>query len=164
MKTSELLRAQDVNRWTIVSTSRPQTLAEHAFNVAILAREFCRRHFIPDMDIPYAMLVAALTHDLDEIYTGDIPTPAKQRMRELGWDVDKLEVLKQVHLSAEMKQVLKILDLFDAVHFLHNFGVGERAFTICKSLSGECVSEIESIQNHTYRNVLNKMYSELRNE
>ena len=121
----EILRAQHINRWTIVPTTRPQSLAEHTFNVTMLVRDYCRRVDWDD-DV---LMKAALEHDLDEILTGDIPTPAKEAMRSQGFDPDKLNgKTKNVDmLDGPEKDALKCIDILESVHFLDNYGAGKRA-------------------------------------
>jgi 5'-deoxynucleotidase YfbR-like HD superfamily hydrolase len=38
----------------------------------------------------YEIIKAALLHDLDEIVTGDIPTPTKQKARDNGFEINDL--------------------------------------------------------------------------
>jgi len=86
MKINDILRASGVMRWHIVRTIRPQSLAEHTFDVVMIARAIAKIAGVND----YEITKAALLHDLDEIVTGDIPTPTKERARKNGWELNDL--------------------------------------------------------------------------
>ena len=74
------LRLSFVPRWAIVSMAKTQSVAEHSFNVAIITKRLCRM-LMYSFDIVNNMVVYALDHDYDEVYTGDIPTPAKVKVK-----------------------------------------------------------------------------------
>lgn len=122
---TQIMRSQHISRWTIVATTRNQSLAEHTFNVTMLVRDFCRRVKMDDV----LMMKAALEHDLDEVMTGDIPTPVKSRMREQGFDPKVLEgpAANVQTLSPFQRHVLKMIDVLESIHFIRNFGAGRRA-------------------------------------
>jgi 5'-deoxynucleotidase YfbR-like HD superfamily hydrolase len=85
LRTTELMRASHVNRWQIVLTNRPQSLAEHSFNVAMLAQSIafnCEVDFSTDQ--LYELMNWALLHDIIEIRTGDLATPFKTKLRQFG--------------------------------------------------------------------------------
>ena len=86
MKINDILRASGVTRWHIVRTVRPQSLAEHTFDVVMIARAIAKIAGVDD----YEIIKAALLHDLDEIITGDIPTPTKQKARDNGFEINDL--------------------------------------------------------------------------
>ena len=79
MKWFDKMRAQYVKRWHTVHMDHDQSLADHTFNVMIIARELARR-LNHDGDEQRLVLEAALEHDLNEVVTGDIPTPTKNRL------------------------------------------------------------------------------------
>lgn len=70
------LRASIVPRWSIIKTTRPQSLAEHNYNVSIITKHLCGAMALSPPMVKEAVMYA-LTHDYEEIYTGDIPSPAK---------------------------------------------------------------------------------------
>ena len=113
MNINDILLAQNIKRWTIVSTIREQSLAEHLFNVAMIARDIAVEAGMDDRNI----VKYALDHDLDEIMTGDIPSPAKERLRIRADYNGK----SQDRCSEEEKVVVKAADLIDAYLFIkHN--------------------------------------------
>ena len=110
MNINDILLAQNIARWTIVSTIQKQSLAEHLFNVTMIARNIATEANMPDDKI----IKYALDHDLDEIMTGAIPSPAKERMN-LGSDYSGKS--KQ-QCSEEEMIVVKAADLIDAWLFI----------------------------------------------
>lgn len=81
----------------MVNTSKEQTVADHSWRVFMIARRL-------GGSIP----VDALTHDLDEIWTGDIPTHTKEmRMPEPGTE----------------EWVVKVADIIETYTFIHQYHV-----------------------------------------
>jgi hypothetical protein len=77
-----LLHLNHIKRWAIVPTIKEQSVAEHCFNVAILSLGWlvkCPKagKIFVDPACRSRILYHCLTHDKDEAFTGDIPTPAK---------------------------------------------------------------------------------------
>jgi 5'-deoxynucleotidase YfbR-like HD superfamily hydrolase len=81
---------------------------------------------------------AALAHDMEEAVLGDIPTPTKTKMRDLGFDpleLDKMVSGSSKLLPIEYRYFLKAADLLDSIHFLTNFGTGRRAKAVLQQLN-----------------------------
>lgn len=113
MNINDILLAQNIHRWTIVSTIRTQSLAEHSFNVCMIARDIAVEADMDDTNI----VKYALDHDLDEIMTGDIPSPAKER---LGIKTD-YNGKSYARCTPEERCIVKAADLIDAYLFIkHN--------------------------------------------
>ena len=124
LKIQDILRAQDIKRWTIVRTVRNQSVAEHTFNVVMIARAIAALAKIDDDEI----IKFALEHDLDEILTGDIPSPTKKRARSIGVDLNKLESKgKHAMPGPEVRAVVKAADMIENLWFLVENGVGRHA-------------------------------------
>jgi hypothetical protein len=120
----DILRAHSVKRWVIVSTTRDQSLAEHTFNVVMIARAIAKKYGIDDDNI----IKAALEHDLDEIINGDIPTPTKERL---------FNSTKQLYSSGHNRDlsepeyiIIKAADMLDAIWFLSDYGVGRHSANV----------------------------------
>ena len=126
----DILRAQGVKRWNIVETVRPQSVAEHSFNVCFIARAIAKEIGMEDEKI----IKAALDHDLDEIITGDIPTPAKQRMRKLGFEPDSIHEGRNEYPD-NVEDIVGIADMLEAEWFIWSFGVGEHAAAVAVKIS-----------------------------
>lgn len=138
MKISELMRMSHVKRWGIVDTSRPQTIAEHSFNVTILATRLVHDigwNGVLHPDRHLQVVYWALMHDSIEVFTGDTPTPYKETLRGCGADIVKAEAsydrnyyeVAGVMRGTVGEMVVKLADLIEAIHFLDNYGVGRHA-------------------------------------
>lgn len=131
MRIHELLRAQDVKRWGIVRMAKQQTLAEHSFNVAMIARAFAKVLDVNDEQITKA----ALCHDLDEIKTGDIPTPFKDAAREQGVELNDIyQHATGRTLSMRDEKIIKLADIVEAAWFCHEYGMGNHAENVFAEL------------------------------
>lgn len=78
-------RMKYINRWGLMRNTRPENLAEHSIDVAIIAHALgiiANRRLNKFIDCnKLAML--AIFHDSSEIITGDLPTPIKYHNDEL---------------------------------------------------------------------------------
>jgi 5'-deoxynucleotidase YfbR-like HD superfamily hydrolase len=124
------LRASHVKRWHIVDTTRPQSVAEHSFNVALLAEEICS---ITNADHDFRMMVQryAIHHDIPEVALGDLPTSVKsvfgdEALEEVEQLSKKLDPLSGM-ASPAIHRIVKLADLLDSVIFLAQYGVGTHA-------------------------------------
>ena len=128
------MRASHVKRWQIVQVSREQTLAEHSFNVAMIAERInSDSNAGLDMAEVYRW---ALHHDLIEVLTGDLNTVFKARVKDIyGSDAtDRVESGIDVgydnikHETCDLvKFIVKLADTIDAYVFLDLHGVGHHA-------------------------------------
>lgn len=145
MKASEWIRASYTKRWGIVNTLRPQTIAEHSFNVAGIAIRLAQAMGWNGVmhDSERANLISwALSHDIVEIYTGDIPTPFKRALEQNGADMLKAEgqFMKEYEGMARNAQdtvygmIVKMADMIEAIHFLKDHGVGNHADDVLTGL------------------------------
>lgn len=125
----DILKAGTVNRWNIVSTIRPQTLAEHLFNVSVIAGAISQEiGSVPVTTTVYFGIV----HDIEEVILGDLPTPTKQRLREAGVNWGKIQD-KVVPRSARVSDidqvalVIKCADMMESLWFITTYGIGSHA-------------------------------------
>lgn len=72
-----------IKRWSIVRTLRDQSVSEHSYNVTMYTNDICVILGLPDA-VTLAALRYALWHDVDEIFSGDVPGPNKRAL--LGSD------------------------------------------------------------------------------
>lgn len=127
----EILRAQDVKRWGIVRMSKQQSLAEHSFNVAMIARALAKAVNYDDEQLTKA----ALCHDLDEIVTGDIPTPFKVMARRQGTELNAIyKHATGRNLTQLEADLLKLADLVEAHWYVSEYGQGSHAREVEHSL------------------------------
>jgi len=109
---NDILLAQDVSRWTIVKTIGNQNLATHSYNVCMISRAIAKEFGIDDSNV----MKYAIDHDLAEILTGDIPTPAKER---LGIRAIHAGTSKQKCGHTELI-IVKVADILDAIMFIRD--------------------------------------------
>lgn len=105
-----------VKRFHTVPTVTENTVGQHSHGVAM----FCM--LLEDGKPSAALLMKALTHDLAEQYTGDVPSPAKRALgirKEFG-EVEE-QLLATVDFSIEVtpheEVVLKLADCADGMLF-----------------------------------------------
>ena len=74
-----LARMKYITRWSLMHSTRAESLSEHTCDTALLAHLLCliAKHYTGTPCRPEAVAVAALYHDASEILTGDMPTPIK---------------------------------------------------------------------------------------
>ena len=85
------LDAQYIKRWALVGTVIDNNVAVHSFNVALIAMDIRKRmsydRAVSEMELCYF----AVLHDMREVYTGDIPTPTKEKMKQAGFDPENFD-------------------------------------------------------------------------
>ncbi len=74
-----LARMKYITRWSLMHSTRAESLSEHTCDTALLAHTLCliARRYTGTPCRPKTVAVAALYHDAPEIITGDMPTPVK---------------------------------------------------------------------------------------
>jgi hypothetical protein len=88
-----------------VATRKPQSLAEHSFNVAHIGMAICK--LLPAPANWYGEVAkVALIHDIDEVLTGDMPTPAKNKAKY------------DFNVAITPAVVVKMADIIDAYTFI----------------------------------------------
>ena len=78
-----LARMKYITRWSLMHSTRAESLSEHTCDTALLAHMLCliARRYTGTPCRPKTVAVAALYHDAPEIITGDMPTPVKYQQR-----------------------------------------------------------------------------------
>jgi len=142
-----VIRMSQIKRWHMVDTSRQQTLAEHSCNVALLAVSIAVT--APHMYFGEAASVIgpALTHDLGEAFTGDIPTPTKRADPKIREIIDKMEFKhtpKEFMYVCDQKVawLIKLCDLADGIRFIRRYGHGD---AIAKHAQNGLEGQIEEL-------------------
>jgi len=131
------LDAQYTKRWTMVGADMDNNVATHSFNVALIAMDIRKRmsydRAVTEMELCYF----AVIHDIKEVYTGDIPTPTKMKMRASGFDPDTFDpdIPEEKQPSPDAASILKAADLIDNYVFIFGHGTGTRARTVAAEAS-----------------------------
>lgn len=171
MTPRDLMRAQYVNRWQIVPTSRPQNVAQHSWAVAMLAMNlWCRRtggqpgEAATDVELG-KIAVMALWHDAPEVFTGDINTPTKIFLSAMV----KLEELENtagdafwhsIDAGGPIRTCVKIADFLEAMYWLMEHGDGHYANNQLHGLNERFHQYLESIAP-TWRDSAMALWKEL---
>ena len=94
-----LARMKYITRWSLMHSTRPESLSEHTCDTALLVHTLCliARRYTGTPCRPKTVAVAALYHDAPEIITGDMPTPIKY------YNPDIRDAYKAVEQVAEAK-------------------------------------------------------------
>lgn len=128
---AELRTASFVPRWSVLWSLTRDSLTNHSFFVALYAHQIAR---LIRWDGSYgALLFYALTHDLDELSTGDVVGPAKkhiidqdrfdvftraQMIKRFPDFVDQLDDIRASSMHESIRRIVKCADRLDVVLFL----------------------------------------------
>lgn len=93
-----------VPRWVVVPTIRKQTVDQHSYQVAQIARWLMQFHRNQSDRFYLEVVTDSLDHDNDEAVTGDRPTPSKVRKPPMP--------------SNQVLVVVKCADILEAICFL----------------------------------------------
>lgn len=151
---NDLLALSHVPRWSIVPHLRPQSVAEHSFRVACIARELCR--LVGCSSIAENAIEWAILHDAVESRTGDIPGTVK-------FDKAATELTAMPGFEAEMRKffavefdMVKMADLIETATYIVMYGVGEHARRVGDSLLRQVWEKAETVATaHSYPQLMN---------
>ena len=128
MNIQDQYRASYIHRWGIVKVDRRQNIAEHSFNVAVIARKLLEAVYpdAPDC-VRIAVMDWAILHDIPEVMTGDLSTPLKKQLEKLSpGALKKIEAnISPEWLEAKERAgkscaiyIVKLADTLEAYKFL----------------------------------------------
>ena len=136
---ADYLKASYIKRWGIVHTAETQSIGLHMYRVWILVRQWG-----PEIGLNTKQQQQAeewaLTHDLAEIRTGDMPTPHKTPEVKSWLEGLELEICPE---AAAVEHAIKgtitgdfckFCDTAEAVLYLRNCGLGQHARDVLKLL------------------------------
>lgn len=121
-----LMNGARVNRFHTYSTIKPITVGAHSHGVAWLV------YILTEGTCSANLLMAALSHDMAEQVTGDMPSPTKRNLgiRETFSDLEDTLLVRNLaafEISDEEQNVLKMADLLEALlSCLHERMLGNR--------------------------------------
>lgn len=141
------LRIGTVPRWTIIPMTKTQSVAEHSYNVWLITGVLYDKLYpIPHNSPEKALaLEYALIHDLAEVITGDIPSPAKQAIHDhspglmdliedaaLHSIYPKMAGVVRAVKGTAAASIVKMADYVEALAFVGKFGAdgGEAAYGV----------------------------------
>lgn len=134
----DMLRLTTIKRWTIIEMVRDQSVAEHAYGVWVLANDLYRVM----EDVPHNSFEReevsfwALTHDMEEVYTGDLPSTVKEVVESIA--PGALKTLKEKilmdhfpRLAARMRGVdrtlastyVKIAEIVESILYVRSYAI-----------------------------------------
>ena len=113
-----LFQMKNIARWGLMYNTRQENLSEHSMECAVIAHALAligNTHFNKKLD-PTRILSAALYHDMNEVLTGDLPTPIKyynESIKESYKDIERISLEKMLSLLDEdvAREYKKLLDL-----------------------------------------------------
>lgn len=119
MNIRQHLLLQEVQRYPISYVNRPQSVAEHSYNVLLIAMWLVEDS--DDIDLRREVMEYAIVHDMEEVRTGDIPSPFKRDLRLRCPDVVKY--LDGEHfVLPEVRAIVKLADCIEAIYYIQEFG------------------------------------------
>mgnify|MGYP003112275989 FL=1 len=115
----DILSGGEVKRYHTMKTIGEQTVANHSWGVAVILNWL-------KPDISKAALLKALSHDVAEKRTGDMPAPTKWNNEDLAYELRRVE--KEIEeelgvdydLDAEEQEYFKQSDLFELLLYCVN--------------------------------------------
>ena len=79
-----------ITRWSQVYSAKRESVLEHTAFVALYSYQMCCKYKIQGKERELT-LIKALVHDVDEVVTGDIPTPTKYDNDTIRNEIEILE-------------------------------------------------------------------------
>lgn len=155
----DLMRLQSIKRWTIIETARPQSVAEHSFNVLWITLALLEKAQMAN-SVQSEVLLAILLHDASEALTGDMPTPAKAIVREYGdadiWkriehtiaprSVCGVRIGNNLSSFGKIMRIAKLADTLEAHRFLTEYAIGAHSKSIVKEMFERVRAETKSLE------------------
>ena len=145
----DVMRMMVIKRWGIVSMTRTQSVAEHSYNVAMMALNIYNNSRRLDVSVEW-ILTLALTHDLPEIHTGDIPMSLKtddikRAVKEYeNAAYPKLSAFKQQSREIELL-VVKIADIMEAITYCRRYSDDPRSNEVIQGLRDAITALLDTI-------------------
>ncbi len=145
---SDLLSLSVVPRWAIVGAARYQSVAEHSYRVAVIARSIVLRSGQPSVRDLGAITEWALLHDGAECVTGDLPSIVKRKLyvksaiRELEGTLCPWYAEVRSKVGTHSLAIVKIADLLEGASFISQWGQGP--IGVSASVAGDTILDISA--------------------
>jgi hypothetical protein len=120
----------DIPRWVIIRTIKQQSLAEHQYFVSLYATYIARQMESITIEQIHYVTIKALTHDFEEMITGDTPSPTKKilefdanvKLRDMCSAPNSMAIsISSVETPINvgfLNEIINCADLFEACMFL----------------------------------------------
>lgn len=113
-----LFQMKNIARWGLMYNTRQENLSEHSMECAVIAHALAligNRHFGKNLNAE-RILSAALFHDMNEVLTGDLPTPIKyynDSIKDSYKEIERISLDKMLSLldddtAGEYRDLLKL--------------------------------------------------------
>ncbi len=126
----QAMRLSSIKRWGIIEMSREQSVAEHSYNVALIAGALACAIFEDKCCIVNEVVEWALVHDMPELVSGDIPTPVKRHLGAALYEMEEHMFPKLMERKNEASPAalatVKLADFVDAIQFAQRFCIDPR--------------------------------------
>lgn len=137
----QTLRLQQVKRYAICHTHRDQSVAEHTLGVVIIARYLAEQE--NDGDLIRDVTDYALIHDVNEVFTGDIPSSFKRVLRQHYPGIS--ELMDGPKPPKIVEQIVKFADYIEAVYYLREFNGSRLAQSILNDIRAKFAEFISGL-------------------
>jgi 5'-deoxynucleotidase len=104
-----LSRMKLIQRWSLMQNIRTENVQEHSLQVAVVAHALGvigNKHFKRDLN-PERLALLGIFHDATEVFTGDMPTPAKYFSPEIRDAYNRMEAAAGKKLLSFLPQELR---------------------------------------------------------
>lgn len=161
---AQLARMNLINRWSLMRNVFNENIAEHSLQVAMVAHMMAiieNKKFGGKLD-PNQVAIAAMYHDVSEVFTGDLPTPVKYQNENIASEYKQLEKMAEAKLvrmlPEEFRQDFERLIISDCVDpNVHR--IVKDADTMCAYIKCKC--EIKA-HNSEFDNAADRLYQQLQ--
>ena len=102
-------RMKFIKRWQLMRSTREENIMEHSHQVAVLTHALAvieNKVYGGNINVERAVLYA-LYHEVSEVMTGDMPTPAKYFNGQLHGEYAKVEQLAVDRIAATLPEPVK---------------------------------------------------------
>lgn len=165
-----VMRMSAVKRWHMIDTTKTQTVAEHTANVSLLG--YLIAVTSPDAFFsPPALAIAGLIHDLDECWTGDVPTQIKASLGKSSFEALAKKVMPDALRHNPLPRtalLLKVCDLADGIRFVRLNGIDATSLHARIGLENQLAAKFEQaltewptvVVDHVVQNILLYAYED----
>lgn len=158
---TDLLALSHVPRWSICDHTRPQSVGDHTFRVLVIATEIAARLGV---NFSRQAMMMVLHHDADESRTGDIPTPAKERL-DLNIDPRTMCPWMEAYDTTGLEvSIFHLADQIEAYTFINKYAVGPRSREVSSLMWEKVYAMVGDLDNHMHRAMVIEVIDDIVSE